>query len=242
MSFDHSREVVAFSFGLLGHHGFALVELLLPSVFKFSGNLHGFLSCQLLLATLLALAFFESTLGTQCIDLGLAVGSFFLHLAESSNLAFLFFGDLAVFFSLGSFTGGLFLVITDNSNFFLLFLLLLLLLLAKSDTIGRLNFGNQAGVAFAFDFGLLDFIFLHRLDLAAQLLLFFRQELPLPDALPLAFLNLVDDYGCALALGLLADNLALLSNLKSLEAFNLHHDVKALLLLNPLALEMLVFL
>ena len=80
------------------------------------------------------------------------------------------------------------------------------------------------------------------MDLAVQLLLLFRQQLPLPDALPLAFLNLVDDYGCALALGLLADNLALLSNLKSLEAFNLHHDVKALLLLNPLALELLVFL
>jgi hypothetical protein len=80
------------------------------------------------------------------------------------------------------------------------------------------------------------------LDLAIQLLLFFRQQLPLPDALPLAFLNLVDDYSCTLALGMLADNLALISNLESLEAFNLHHDVKALLLLNPLALELLVFL
>jgi hypothetical protein len=45
LSFDHSKEVVAFSFGLLGHHGFALIELSLAGELKFSGSLRGLLSC-----------------------------------------------------------------------------------------------------------------------------------------------------------------------------------------------------
>lgn len=69
LSFDHSKEVVAFGFGLLSHHGFAFVELSLASELKFSGSLRGLLSCQLLLAALLAFAFFESTLGTKCVYL-----------------------------------------------------------------------------------------------------------------------------------------------------------------------------
>lgn len=67
--FDHSKEVVAFGFGLVGHHGFTLVELSLASELKFCGDPYVLLSCQLLFATLLAFAFLKGTLGTKCVDL-----------------------------------------------------------------------------------------------------------------------------------------------------------------------------
>lgn len=69
LSFDHSKEVVAFGFGLLGHHVFALVELSLASELKFCGGLNVLLSCQLLFATLLAFTFLKGTLGTKRVDL-----------------------------------------------------------------------------------------------------------------------------------------------------------------------------
>lgn len=74
------------------------------------------------------------------------------------------------------------------------------------------------------------------------MLLFFLEHFALLDALDFSLLNLVDNHEGALAAGLLTHALALLSNLESLESFNLHKQVELSLLFDPLGLKLFVFL
>jgi len=62
------------------------------------------------------------------------------------------------------------------------------------------------------------------------------------DPLEFSLLNLVDDHERPLFLSLLALYLTLLLQLQRLESLDLHHQVKTLLLLDPLSLESLGFI
>jgi len=64
----------------------------------------------------------------------------------------------------------------------------------------------------------------------------------LSDTFFLTFLNLIDDNECSLALSLLTDDFAFLGYFQSLKTFDLHKQVKFLLFLDPLLLEVFVFL
>ena len=80
------------------------------------------------------------------------------------------------------------------------------------------------------------------LSLANHLVHFPFTHLLLLDPLELSLFNLIDDHEGPLFLGLLALNLTLLLQLQRLESLDLHHQVKALLLLDPLGLESLGFI
>lgn len=76
---------------------------------------------------------------------------------------------------------------------------------------------------------------LHRLTLHLH-------KLALLDALDLAFFDLVDDDQSSRALSFLTLADRYLFFLESSQTFNLHHQVKFLLLVNPLLLEAFVFI
>lgn len=83
------------------------------------------------------------------------------------------------------------------------------------------------------------FLDLDLFGLADHLLHLSLTHLLVLDAFEFALLDLVDDDERALLLRLLALDLALLLQLERLESFDLHHEVEALLLFNPLLLETL---
>jgi hypothetical protein len=129
LTFDNSKEVVAFSFGLGCHHGFTFLELSLASYFQL-------LSLALLLFSFgnfffasLTFTFFECTLSSESIDFGLTVCSLFLHLTETSYFQLLLLFNTAFLLSFGSFSSGFLLVVANYflvfKNFFLAGLLLL---------------------------------------------------------------------------------------------------------------------
>ena len=129
MTFDNSEEVVAFSLGLGGHHGFTFLELSLAGYFQF-------LSLTLLLFTFgdfffasLAFTFLECTFSSESINFGLTVCGLFLHLTETSYFQLLFLLNAAFLLGLCGFTCSFLLVVAYNflvfKNFFLAGLLLL---------------------------------------------------------------------------------------------------------------------
>lgn len=74
------------------------------------------------------------------------------------------------------------------------------------------------------------------------MLLLALQLLTLTQALVLTIHDLVDNNGSASALGLDAESLALVLGLERLQTLNLHHEVESFLFVEPLLLELLVFL
>jgi len=77
---DDSQELVTFGLGLLGKHDFTLHELLSAGHVEVLGLSALQLSLLLLLSAGLALTLLKGALGTQSIDLTLAISSTLLHL------------------------------------------------------------------------------------------------------------------------------------------------------------------
>ena len=80
------------------------------------------------------------------------------------------------------------------------------------------------------------------LNVLEHLRLLALELLSLADSLVFTLLNLLNDHGSATLLCLCSQLLALVLGLQSLETLDLHHQVNALLLSEPLLLQLLVFL
>jgi hypothetical protein len=111
-----------------------------------------------------------------------------------------------------------------------------------SHLVGRLHLGNHPLVALAKGFSLSDVLLLHGRNVAQHLLLLSDYLLALRDASLLAFLDLVDNDGSTLALGLDAFDFTFFRSLEALKTLNLHHEVEALLLFGPLFFKNFVLL
>jgi hypothetical protein len=98
----------------LGKHFFAFEELLLSSNVQILGLTGSFISFSNFLGTSSTLAFFESTLLAESINLGLSVSSTLLEVAKALNFLLLFLLDLAFFGKGFFFATSLISFITDN--------------------------------------------------------------------------------------------------------------------------------
>jgi len=200
----------------------------------------GLLTLENFLSALLAVTFFTSALGSESINLSLTVSSLLLHLAETSNFSFLLKSDASLFFSLGSFAGNLFLVVTDNFHVFIDLHLPHLGLLCKGYFVGSLNLSDHFKVALALFLGLSNLFLFLLLKHAHHLLLLFNKQLALSNALVLTFLYLVNDNRGTLPLSVDTLHFTLFSDFKALETLDFHHEIQAFLLFNPLFFEGLV--
>jgi hypothetical protein len=242
LTLDNSEEIVAFCFGLGCHHGLALLELPFAGDLKFLTLTNMLFFFSYLLLSGLPLTFFESSLGPQSIDLSLTVSGFFLHSSKTSNFHFFFFLDALIFSGFGGFSCGFVGIVLNDFLFFINFFLASLLLFLEGDLVGSFDFSNHFQITNALLLGGFDLGKPHGLNLACHLFLFFGKKFTLTDTFLLAFLDLINNDKCAFSLLLLANNLALFGYFKTLQALDLHQQVKLFLFLNPLTLELLVFL
>jgi hypothetical protein len=194
-----------------------------------------FLSC-------LTFALLERTFCSQGVNLGLTVSSFLLHGSKTRDLHLFFLLDALLLGGFGSFSGSFICIVLDDLLFFVNFFLAGLLFLLKCNFVGSLNLGDHFQIAYALLLCCFDLCKSHGLDLTSHLFLFFSKKFTLTDAFLLTLLNLVDDDKCAFALLLLANNLTFFCDFETLQALNLHEQVKLFLLFNPLTFEHLVFL
>jgi hypothetical protein len=171
---NDTKEIVALSLGLLSHHLLTLHKLSAASNIHVFSLLLGLLTLQNFLCALLAVTLFTSAFGSEGIDLSLTISSLLLHLAETSNFGFLLKSDAALFFSLGSFTRNLILVVTDNFHVFIDLLLAHLSLLGEGNLVGGLNLSDHSKVALALFFGLSNLFLFLLLKHAHHLLLLFN--------------------------------------------------------------------
>jgi hypothetical protein len=109
-----------------------------------------------LFASSLTFLLLKRTFSSQCIDLRLAISSFFLHFAQTGNFPFLFFLQATFLQSLSDFSGNFLLVVTDDVLLLVELLLVHFLLLGQSDLVCSLDLSNQAQVAFTFLLSSLD--------------------------------------------------------------------------------------
>lgn len=185
-----------------------------------------------------AFKFFLGALGSEGINLRLTVGGFLLHLTELLCLEFLLLLDSTLFSSNFCLTTGLILVVTDDLHLLLFLFVLLLLLSLEGFGVGSLDFLNRLSHSQLLILLDTSVLLLHFLNAEFHLLGLFFKDLPFFDSVLLSFLNLIDNDPCALVGGLDTFLLPLLSGLKTLQSFNFHHDVKSLLLADPVALEL----
>lgn len=190
----------------------------------------------------LSLALFVGSLGSQSVNLALPVGCLLLQFAEALDFLLLLVSD-----SLG--LNCCLLLLLDLPfvvlDYFLLFKLLqlnLLLLLLLGDSVCSLDFLLNLLVALLFELLLLLVLLLALLDHAHHLSLLLFDGLPLFHPLHLSLFDLVNDHSSSSPLGLDSGLLFLLSGLKALESFDLHHQVELLLFIDPFLLQALVLL
>jgi len=242
LTLNDAEEIVAFCFGLSCHHGLALLELSLASdlelltltqMFFFFGNF--FLSS-------LTFTLLECSFRPQSVNLSLTVSGFLLHCSETGNFHLFFFFDALLLSGFSSFSCSFVCVVLNDLLLFIDFFLAGLLLLLEGNLVGSLDFGNHFQITNALLLGCFDLSKPHGLNLASHLFLFFSKKFTLADTFLLTFLNLINNDKCALALLVLANNLALFSHFETLQALDLHQQVKLLLFFDPLTFELLVFL
>ena len=242
LTLDNAEEIVAFCFGLGCHHGLALLELPLASHLKFLTLTNMLFFFGNFLLSGLTLAFLESSLCPQSVDFSLTVSGFFLHSSKTSNFHLFFFFYALLLSGFGGFSSGFVCVVLNNFLLFIDFFLAGLLLLLEGNLVGSFDLGNHFQIANALFLGCFDLSKPHGLNLASHLFLFFSKKFTLANTFLLPFLNLINNDKCALALLVLANNLALFSHFETLQALDLHQQVKLLLFFDPLTFELLVFL
>ena len=238
---DLSHVVFSLDPGLLSEGLLSLGELLLASHLEIGCDTLSLLLLEAFSLSGLSLAFLESPLGSQGINLGLSVSCFLLKLSESLDFSFLLvFDSLGLELGLVLFLVSCLLVLDDLS--------LLLLLLGESlfllDQGLGIRFGgllHQHIDSLPLDFCLLGILLLHLLDVGEQLESLLVSDFLLLHSFDRALLDLIDDHLGSLLASLVLSLLSLLLFLEDLESFDLHHEVEFLLLLDPFLLEALVF-
>ena len=236
------EEGVSLGLGLLSHHDFSLQELLLAGHLKLLGLTQFLLMVSNLLGTSSTLSLLESSLGSQGVDLGLSVGGLLLQFSKTSDFELLLFLDAALFGELGLDSGVSFSVVSNDLEVLLTLASHLLMLGGEGSLVGNLDLGDHLLVSAALLLSKLEVSLLHGLDLSHHLLLLLLEKLALLDSLSFTLLDLVDNDSSTTSLSFMVHLLALLGSLEALETLNLHHEVEAFLLLNPLLLKSLVLL
>lgn len=242
LPFNDAQEIVAFCLSLGCHHSLTLLKLSLAGNFELLSLTNVFFFFSNFFFPCLSFALFKCTFCPQSIDLGLTVSSLFLHSSQTSNFHLFFFLNTLLLSGFGCFSCSFVSVVFYNLLFLFNFFLAGLLLFLQSNFVCSFDLSDHFQIANTLFFCCFDFSKSHGLDLASHLFLFLGKKFSLTNAFFFTFLNLVDDYKCAFALLLLADDLALFSNLKTFQALDLHEQVKLFLLFNPLTFELLVFL
>jgi len=216
--------------------------LLLPCVFKLFRLFRSFLSLSLLFSTEVALTLLKGSLGTEGVDLGLAIGRLLLHLSKSLDLVFFLLTDAALLFETRLLLGVLLAVVTDNLHFLVFFLLDASLLSVLSKLVADFDLGHHLLVFLLLKLGIAEILLFQLLDCSNHLRLLLFQLLTLLLPLKLSVLYLVNDNCGSLALGLDTLGFALLENLEFLETLNFHHEVKAFLFIEPLLFKDFILL
>lgn len=222
---NDAEEFSAFSLCLLGHHDFLLDELLATCLIKLYGLLSRQLSLLFLFSASFTLSILECSLGTQCVNLTLTIGSSFLQLTKALDFKLFLSLDASLLGSLSFFLGDTIGVVPDNLKVLFSLLSLLYLLSILSNVVCDLDFSLHLFVTSFFGFGYLHIFFFLLLHDSKHLLLLALERFSLLLSLDLAFLNLLDDNGCTTTLSLNPKPLTLILGLEGLQSFNLHHEV-----------------
>lgn len=197
--FDDLEERVAFEFGLLSEHFFALHELLLASNIESLSLAASLLGLSDLLGTLVTLILLERTLLAECVDFSLAIGGTLLEVTEPFYFQLLLFLEFLLLGELGLDHCALLTFVLNNLHVFFLLLLHFLTLLNKSYVVGLFNFSNHLSVAFFLLLGLDGIRLFHLLNVLKHLSLLFFEEFTLLNTFLLPLSNLVDnDLGSGL--------------------------------------------
>lgn len=235
--FDDLEERVAFEFGLLAEHLFALHELHLACNVESLSLLATLLSLGDLLSSFIALVLLERTFLAESIDLSLTIGGTLLKVTEPFYfhllfiLEFLLLGDLSLNHS------ALLGFVDNNLHVLILLLDHFLRLLIKCNIVGLFNFSDHVFVALFLLLGLDGVSDFHLLDVLKHLCLLFFEELTLLNTFLLSLSDLVnDDHGTGLP-GACSACVTLLLLLERLQAFDFHHEVEFFLLGEPFLFE-----
>ena len=115
---NNAQEFVTLSLGLLGQHDLTLDKLLSARQVQFFGLLLCKLSLLAFFSTSSALSFFECTLGSECINLTLTIGSSLLEFAEALNLKLFLFLSFALLNCSCLLLGNTVSIVTDDFQIF----------------------------------------------------------------------------------------------------------------------------
>lgn len=234
---NDSEELITLLLCLLGEALLTFKELSLTGVLKISQDFLLVLKVASLLFTSLALPFFKGTLCSESVNLCLSICSFLLEFSESCNFSLLLFFNTLDFSLLFFFSENFLTVVFNNLLFEVFFFLLTLILYINSTLVGFFDLSHHTDSTLFLsveDFGLFNF---NLLGLSNHLKHFTFTHFLILNAVKLTLLNLINDHKGALLLCFLALHLTLFLELEGLQTFNLHHQVKSLLLLDPLLLK-----
>ena len=237
---NDAEEFITLSLSLLGHHDFFLHKLSSAGDVKILGLFTLKLGLFYFFSACLTLAFFKRSLGPESVDFALTIGSALLELSQTLNLQFFLLFDALSLKSIGLFFGDSISIVTHDFQIFLTLLSELFLLSIEGNSVGDFDLLEHLSVSLSLGLCNLDVLLLLNFNRSHHLLLLALELLPLLDALHLTVLDLLNDNGCATALGLNSQTLPLILSLEGLQALNFHHDVQAFLLGDPLSFQLFV--
>ena len=236
---DDVQELHSGSGSLVGQSRFLVLELLQSGDFEVLhnfGTVSGFLG---LTSSLLTLVFFGGTLGSEGVDIGLSIGSSLLKFTESLDLVLFLLSDAFGFSDLVLLGLSSLALVLQDLFLHLPFVSFLLLSEVEGLSVGSLNFNHhfRDGLSLVSLLDVLNLVLLGDIVEKLESLLF--SHLLLAHAETFTLLDLVDDDFSAAVLSLFTAGLAVFLFLEILQALNLHHEVKLLLLAYPFFLELL---
>lgn len=239
---DDLHELLAFGGGLLMESQLFVKELPLSGFFQIGQKSLLLFIFELFDYSEFSFTLFEGSLGAESVDISLSVGCLLLHLPELLHFPLLFLSDTSLHL-LSLELGLLFLLYVAEYSLVLLLLSQLLFF-----------FEGERHLVGDFDLLQYGFGFLSFYTLSLDLFLFYFPDLLFQDlSLSIdhlsfllsdhgSLLDLLDQYAFPLVGGCDLSFLALFLLVEGLEPLDLHHQVKLLLLLDELLLELLVFL
>ena len=237
---NDAEEFVTLSLSLLGQHNFSLHKLSSAGDVKILGLSTGKLGLFYFFSACLTLAFFKCSLGPESVDFALTISSALLELSQTLDLQFFLFFDALSLTSIHLLFGDSVSIVTHDFQIFVTFLSKLFLPSIEGNFIGDFDLREHFSVSLFLGLLNSEVLILLNFDRSHHLLLLALELLTLLDALHLTVLDLLNDNGCATALGLNSQTLPLILSLEGLQALDFHHDVQAFLLGDPLRLQMFV--
>lgn len=236
---DDGQELNSGSGGLLGESRFLILELPQSGDLEVLDNFGAVSSFFSFASSLLTLVFFGGTLSSECVDISLSISSSLLKFTESLDLVLLLLSNASGFSSLGLLSLSSLALVLQDLFLKRSFASFLLLSEVEGLSVGSFNFDHHLGDGFLL-FGLLSVLNSVLVgDVGKELELFLLSHLLLTHAETFTLLDLVDDNLSTAVLRLFAADLAVFLLLEILQAFNFHHEVKFLLLADPLFFELL---